>query len=487
VTAAGESIDPATPVLVGVGVASESCEALELMASAAEAAAADAGSKALLGKLDLVAVPKGNWSYTDPGALLAARFGSAGARTALAELGVPQQTLVSLALSRIAGGEVEVALVVGAEAKRWSTGAARAGLDAPETEQLGAVPDDHFLPHGEIVAPAEVAAAFYDPVAQYATIDSALRASEHLTIGAHCAEIDELWSRFNAVATTNPHAAFPERRDAAALRSTAGGNRPLAFPYNKWHSTQWTVDQAAALLLCSAAAATTLGISRERWIFPHVALESSFALPLSARTDLHAWPAMRVLGEHASTSIGRPLTDVEHVELYSCFPAAVRVQQGALGLPLDGTPTVTGGMAFAGGPFNNFTYQATAAIVERLRAERGSLGMVTTVSGFLTKPGLAVWSSEPPAGGPLIADLAEQAGAATASTPAVAGYAGDGTIAAYTVTFDADAPADVVAIIDTDDGRRAAARCADEKLAARATTEELIGQRVRVDGPVFAA
>ncbi len=77
VTAAGASIDPATPVLVGVGVSSASCEPLELMVAAAEAAAADAGSTALLGKIDLVAVPKGNWSYTDPGALLAARFGSA--------------------------------------------------------------------------------------------------------------------------------------------------------------------------------------------------------------------------------------------------------------------------------------------------------------------------------------------------------------------------------------------------------------------------
>jgi acetyl-CoA C-acetyltransferase len=474
-------------VLVGVGVASASCEPLELMAAAAEAAAADAGTSALLGRLDVVAVPKGNWSYTDPARLLAARFGSPAARTVLAELGVPQQTLVSLALSRIASGEIEVALVVGAEAKRWSSGAARAGRDAHETEQTDAAPDEHFVPHGEIVSPAEIAAAFYDPVAQYATIDSALRAAEQRSIEAHCAEIDDLWSRFNAVAGANPLAAFPQRRDAAALRSTDDGNRPLAFPYNKWHSTQWTVDQAAALLLCSAGAATALGVTRERWIFPHVALESSFALPVTGRTELHAWPAMRVLGEQAAQVIDRPLADVEHVEVYSCFPAAVRVQQRALGLPLDGTPTVTGGMAFAGGPFNNFTYQATAAIIERVRAHPGTLGMVTTVSGFLTKPGLAVWSSEPRQGGPLIADLAEEAAAATAATPVVTGYAGSGTIKGYTVTDADGAPAEVVAIIATDEGSRTAARCADGALAQRATIEELIGHRVRVDGPAFTA
>src|SRR4029079_6607639 len=101
-------------------------------------------------------------------------------------------------------------------------------------------------------------------------------------------------------------------------------------------------------------------------------------------------------------AIGGPLAEGEHVELYSCFPAAVRVQQRALRLPLDGTPTVTGGMAFAGGPFNHFTYQATAAIVYPPRAHRGSLAMVSTVSGFLTKPGLAIWSCEPPPDRPIV-------------------------------------------------------------------------------------
>jgi acetyl-CoA C-acetyltransferase len=487
VTTPGESVDPSTPVLVGVGVASASCEPLELMAAAAEAAAADAGRTALLGRLGVVAVPKGNWSYTDPGRLLAERFGSPRARTALAELGVPQQTLVSLSLSRIASGDIDTALVVGAEAKRWTSGAARTGQVAQETAQDGAVPDEHFVPHGEIVAPAEIAAAFYDPVAQYATIDSALRAAEHRSIEAHCAEIDGLWSRFNAVAGTNPRAAFPQRRDAAALRSTDDGNRPLAFPYNKWHSTQWTVDQAAALLLCSAGTATALGVPRERWIFPHVALESSFALPLSRRTELHAWPAMRVLGERAAAAIGRPLTEVEHVELYSCFPAAVRVQQRALGLPSDGTPTVTGGMAFAGGPFNNFTYQATAAVVERLRAAPGGYAMVSTVSGFLTKPGLAIWSTVPASDGPVIADLATEAAAATAATPVVTDHTGEGTVKSYTVTYDRGCPADVIAIVETDAGTRTVARDADDTLAAQATTEDLIGHRVRVDGPAFTA
>ena len=114
------------------------------------------------------------------------------------------------------------------------------------------------------------------------------------------------------------------------------------------------------------------GIAADRWVFPLVGLESSHAVSLLCRREIHAWPAMEVLGATAAARIGRPVAEVEVVEVYSCFPAAVRVQQRTLGLPTDGTPTVTGGMAFAGGPFNNAVFQSMAAVVPRLRAAPGN-------------------------------------------------------------------------------------------------------------------
>ncbi len=123
---------------------------------------------------------------------------------------------------------------------------------------------------------------------------------------------------------------------------------------------------------------------------------------------------MEVLGRAAAGRIGRPLAEAECVEVYSCFPAAVRVQQRALGLAADSTPTVTGGMAFAGGPFNNFVLQSMVAVAGRLRAEPGALGLVTTVSGLLTKPGIGRVVGHPPDGRPpLVGDLAGRAAAAT--------------------------------------------------------------------------
>ena len=78
-------------------------------------------------------------------------------------------------------------------------------------------------------------------------------------------------------------------------------------------------------------------------------------------------------------------------------------------------------MAFAGGPFNHFVLQSLRVLGGRLRDEPAELGLVTTVSGMLSKPGLAVWSATPPAGRgePLLADLAAEATAATEVVPVV--------------------------------------------------------------------
>src|SRR4029079_15292741 len=106
-------------------------------------------------------------------------------------------------------------------------------------------------------------------------------AAEGITVDAHRREIAELWSRFNEVARTNPEAAFPEPMSAETLLEFGPDNRPLAFPYAKWHASQWTVDEAAALLLCSVEAAERFAVDRSRWIFPLVGVESSAALSVT--------------------------------------------------------------------------------------------------------------------------------------------------------------------------------------------------------------
>ncbi len=119
-------IDPRTPVLVGVGTCLDDVEAAELMVRSADAAGRDADAPALLDRAQRIAVPRGTWSYTDPARIVADRIGATGATTVLVDLGIPQQTLINDALASILAGTLEVALVVGAEAK------ARAARGAPK-------------------------------------------------------------------------------------------------------------------------------------------------------------------------------------------------------------------------------------------------------------------------------------------------------------------------------------------------------------------
>ena len=483
------TLDPRTPVLVGVGAAhrpadgSGAVEPLELMVEAALAAADDAGAARLLPDCGLVAVPEGSWSYPDVARLVADRVGARRARTVRADIGVPQTQPVAVALDRIRRGALDVALVVGGEAMASSRAAARAGTPIDETAQDGATPDERWSPAGEIMAAAEVAAGMWAAVEQYACIENALGHAESQSFDAQLDDIAALWARFNDVATRNPLAAFPTPRTAAQLRVPGPGNRPLASPYAKWHVSQWAVDQAAALILCSVDAARAAGIPTERWVFPHACVDSSHMVSLSRRSEIHRWPAMGVVGRAVAEHIGRPLREVEIQEIYSCFPVAVRLQQHELDLDRDQriavAPTVTGGMAFAGGPLNNFTYQATVEVVRRLREHPEHLAMVTTVSGLLTKPGITVWGGSP-ATEVLIEDVAEQAAARTGVRDVIGEAQGSGTVVTATSTYLDGRPVRAFVIADLDDGRRWVGTCDDAGFAEATARRTTIGTTVDV-------
>lgn len=489
------SDDDLQPVLIGAATAQQriaepggGLDVTGLIIEAARQAVADTGASGVAPAVDWIGATRGLSMLPDAARRVAEALGRDDqVMTTAADVGIPQQTLVNRALDAIRTGAAEIAIVCGGEAKHRDDVARRAGVTLPGHDQVDLVPDHHMAPEGEIVAAPEIEIGMVAPVQQYAAIDSARRFAEGWTNAEHRTDIAELWQRFNQVAVENPRADFGQPMTVAEIRDPGLNNRAMAAPYNKWHNSQWGVDQAAALVFCSVATARRLGVDADRWVFPHLGLESSLSLSLSRRQDLHRWPAMQVLGRAAAAHIGRAIADIEHVELYSCFPVAVRVQQRELGLDPDATPTLTGGMAFAGGPFNNFVYQSTVSMIEQLRAQPGSYGAVTAVSGLLTKPALAVWSTEPPGNGLLLADLVDDARRATAESTLDEEPDGPGRVAAYTVVYADDAPAEVRAVIDLDSGDRAVAAAADAELAARSVDEELIGATVRVVGRSFEA
>ena len=117
-------IDPRTPVVGGVGPhlvrAGDAPEPAELMATAVQLAAADAGVADLAARADVVAaVPTFTWRYQDPGRLVAQRGGAVDARTWYVTVGgnSPQRLLNKLARG-IAAGELDLGVLCGAESGR---------------------------------------------------------------------------------------------------------------------------------------------------------------------------------------------------------------------------------------------------------------------------------------------------------------------------------------------------------------------------------
>lgn len=487
------TIDPRTPVLVGVGLVQQRShdpslgrDALGLMLDAVRAASADAGHEAVLGQIDVVAVPRGQWRYEDPGRHLAAAVGSPGARSILALVGVLQQTLLGLVCERIAGGDVDVALVVGGEARHRRLRQKQLGLSADEAQADGE-PDDVLRPAQELVLRAELDhGPGAMPVAYYAIIESALRRARGVSVEAHRDELAALYHRFSEVAAANPHAWRAEEVPAEVVRGSSGGaeNRMVAFPYTKLHNSSWNVDQAAALLFCSASKASELGIPPSRWVFPLASGESNHMSAMSERASLDRCAGAAIAGRRVFDLAGVDPSQLDLVELYSCFPAAVQIHARELGIRDDVDWTVTGGMPFAGGPFNSYVLQSTGRMAQLLRDRPASVGLVTSVSGILTKHGLGLWSGRPGQSPFASVDVTAEVAAAETRLEVRDTYEGPAVVVGCTVIHGQGEPLGVV-LLDTPDGARALARSDDATTVRPLETEECCGRRVVVAGNRF--
>ena len=176
-------------------------------------------------------------------------------------------------------------------------------------------------------------------------------------------------------------------------------NRMISWPYTKLMNSNNMVDQGAALVLASAEKATHLQIPSDRWVFPYAGTDAHDTYAISERAEFHTSPAIRIAGRRALELAGATIDDMELIDLYSCFPSAVQVAANELGLP-PGDPerplTVTGGLTFAGGPWNNYVTHSIATMAERLVANPGQRGLITANGGYLTKHSFGVYGTEPP-------------------------------------------------------------------------------------------
>jgi acetyl-CoA C-acetyltransferase len=409
-------MDGKTPVLIGAGQFTyrgdpgSSPSPVALLKIAAERAAADAGIGAAgLAAIDALAVAgftidapgstRGAIPHsTNPPASLAGQIGAAPGWAVYSHMGGnTSQQLVNVLAERIARGETELAVAVGAEflgsaMKRLTKGLGFDDWRAAENEDL---PEpDRFGDPRSGVTPYEARHGLNRPINIYPMFENALRARDHRSIPDHQARLGRLFAPFTKVAAGNPDAWFPVERTPEELVAVSEKNRMVGFPYPKLLNAIMEVDQSAGVILASERKARELGVPEEKWVYLHGCADAAdLWFPLD-RQNFHSSPAMRLTGQRALEMAGVGLADIDFIDLYSCFPVAVEIGAEELGLALDDPRglTVTGGLPYAGGPGNNYAMHSIATMAGKLRAKPGSYGLVTANGWYLTKQSTGIYS-----------------------------------------------------------------------------------------------
>ena len=239
--------------------------------------------------------------------------------------------------------------------------------------------------------PAERMRGILMPVQIYPMFESAVRAAAGESIDDHLDKVSEMWAGFSRVAAGNPNAWIHTARTAEEIRTPGPTNRMIGLPYTKYMNSNNDVDQGAALILCSVERARELGISDDRFVFPLSGADCHEHQYVSNRWSFTETPAIALGGRLALELAGCSIDDVEIVDLYSCFPSAVQLGAQSLGLGLDRQLTRTGGLAFAGGPWNNYVMHSIATVVREFRERPQSKGLVWANGGYCTKHAFGVY------------------------------------------------------------------------------------------------
>lgn len=476
-----------TPVLVGYGQVNQldgnpDVEPIELMAAAAR----EAADARVLEAVDSVRVVNIlSWRYRDPGRLLAQHIGADDAATRYTGVGgnVPQ-TLVNQACLDIQSGRADLVLIAGAETFRTRTRLRNRGEKPAWTSEAESVPfAEGANENVPMVGPAELRINLDRPAYVYPLFEQALRIKAGESQDAHRARIGALWSRFSEVARVNPHAWSRTALSAREIWQPNENNRMISWPYTKLMNSNNMVDQGAALVLASAEKASYLQIPTDRWVFPYAGTDSHDTYAVGERLELHESPAIRVGGRRAIELAGTGVDDIDLVDVYSCFPSAVQVAAAELGLPLDDADralTVTGGLTFAGGPWNNYVTHSIATMAERLAGTSGQLGLITANGGYLTKHSFGIYGSEPPEHEFRWEDV-QSAVDAEPTRPAEVEWTGVGTVEAWTAPFGRDGtPERTFLAVRTPADSRTLAVITDPAEADVTVREDIAGAKVAV-------
>ncbi len=486
------ALDPHAPVIVGVSQVTdrvsdpaEARSSLDLMEEALLAAESDSGSANVVRNLGAIAVVGGLWRYTDPGLQLATRVGSDPVNTLLTSWsGHSPQLLLNHLAARIQAGEIGSAAVLGGETNRSRRLARSLGVGYLRDYDTSLPPAQAFGEPLLMATEHEIERGVDAPITIYPLLDSAIRHSLGETISEHSSRLGRLWEGFNQIAVNNPHAAVRAPMSAKQIATPTEENRLVGAPYTVAMNAHNNVDQASALLLMSAELASATGVPMDKWVFPLAGSSGLDTKWISERWELHRAPVLRLAGKRALKAADTSVDDLAHIDLYSCFPSAVQISSTEMGIDQARALTVTGGLTFAGAPYNNYSGQAVAAMVDHIRKQPGT-GLIHANGGYMTKHAFGVYADKP---GSHFSNI--DVGNEATSLPKRStdpGFVGQAKVEAYSVMHDRTGlPTHALVALRTDAGARVWGTMRDTGALSAMLLEEHIGRsaELSLDGTV---
>jgi acetyl-CoA C-acetyltransferase len=466
-----------------------------MMADVIRAAAADAGDAQLIQEADLLAcVDPIAWGYDALIPTVAALAGTTGPASprppyglTVAPGGNSPCELINRVAAHVVDGDSRIALLVGAEALYSRRRAMREGVDLTKLGWPAYEGHRDFLKgQRPLTNDIEARHGMTAPIHCYPLYENALRFESGRTIEEHQRFLSEMMSAHSAVAAANPYAWFPVAYTPGEIETVSPANRAICFPYPKRMNAIIEVDQAAALVVMSSDEADRRAIPQSRRVGFLGGASATDAWTPTERASLTSSPAYRAAAAAALEHAALYATEIELFDLYSCFPCAVEFAMKALSLTIDDPRprTVTGGLAYAGGPGNSYSMHALAAMVDRLRTTSAKVGYVSALGMTATKHAVTLLSNDP-------ARMAAASGRAAGDVPVpdrvrlgpplhATPPEGTATVETYTVEYGRDGqPVKTILVLKLPDGHRTVAN-GDLAEVKTLVTEEGVGRRGRI-------
>jgi acetyl-CoA C-acetyltransferase len=482
------TIDPRTPCIIGVAQRTirpddgPSPEPLALWDEVTRKAAADTGAtgNVLAAADSLQVVYCMAWSYDAPVDRLADSLGINPRHRFYSGIGgTTPQVLIDDAAASIINGEMDLAVITGAEALDTKRRAKKAGERLAWSFKAENPPP---FPFEAPFHPAEIAHNVFQAWLTFPTFDIARRARLGATPDDYRLQIAQLLAPFSDVAATNPYAWFPQPRSVDELNNATSDNRLVGYPYTKYEVSIMDVDMAATVIVASHAKADELGVPQDKRVYLRGWCYATDPVYLAEHPDFAVSPAMKAASDEALRVAGVSIDDVAHIDLYSCFASSVNLACDALGIATDDPRrlTVTGGLPFSGGAGSNYMLHSIATMTDVLRADAGSVGLVSGVGMHMTKHCYGVYSTAPGEITPPDQRGVQAAvDAAAPAVPIIDTYSGSARVATYTVAHGRDgAPEWGLVIGDLADGSRAYGKVEDAALLRELEEREWVGETV---------